>query len=287
MPRFSARLRWNLEPNPIAIALAAKRAEGVEVLDLTESNSTRAGLAMDSADLAAAFSNSGLGSYDPAPFGMESARRAVSDFHGGGIDLSRIVLTASTSEAYAFLFKLLTDPGDEVLIPRPSYPLFEFLAGLELAKVVPYPLVYESGWRIDFEALEELVNERTRAIVLVNPNNPTGSFLRRSELDPLLDFCRRCDLAIISDEVFASYAYETNGRNRDQFARLSRASLSFCLSGLFKGGGPAADEAGLDDRQRSRTGMQPGFGAPRTDCTTLYPLQWARPCNFALPELLR
>src|ERR1051326_9566782 len=109
--------------------------------------------------------------------------------HGSVVDPSRIFVTASTSESYAWLFKLLADPGDEVLAPRPSYPLFEFLAQMESVRVTPYPLTYHDGWSIDIDALTAALTERTRAIILVNPNNPTGSFVRRGELEALLALC--------------------------------------------------------------------------------------------------
>src|SRR5439155_20404626 len=132
------------------------------------------------------------------------AREAVaSDYYQGRVDPSRILLTASTSEAYAYLIKLLTGPGDELLVPRPSYPLFEYLAALESVRIAHYPLMYDSGWSIDFHALAEAVTDRARAVVLVNPNNPTGSFVKKEELALLIDLCRIHNLAIISDEVFS------------------------------------------------------------------------------------
>jgi aspartate/methionine/tyrosine aminotransferase len=142
-------------------------------------------------------------------------------------------LTTSTSESYGFLFKLLCDPGDEVLVPRPSYPLFEFLATLESVRVLQYPLRYYGDWSIDFEALERLLTERSRAVVLVNPNNPTGSFLKRNELERLVAICRERELAIISDEVFADYAFAEDSRRVNSLTGVDGA-LTFCLSGLSK-----------------------------------------------------
>jgi aspartate/methionine/tyrosine aminotransferase len=164
---------------------------------------------------------------------MMEARAAVSRYYGSRVDTSRILLTASTSEAYGFLFKLLANPGDEILVPRPSYPLFEFLAALDAVRVVQYPLSYHGRWAIDFEALAGRITPRTRAVVIVNPNNPTGSFLKKSELARLVELCRGREMAIISDEVFSDYAL------RDDPARVSslvdvEEVLAFSLSGLSK-----------------------------------------------------
>jgi alanine-synthesizing transaminase len=149
------------------------------------------------------------------------------------VPVDRILLTASTSEAYAYLFKLLTNPGDEVLVPRPSYPLFEFLADMESVAVRPYPLVYHGGWSIDLHGVEAALTPRTRAIVLVNPNNPTGSYVKRGELSALTALCARHDVALISDEVFADYAL---GDDSDRVTTLAGVEecLAFSMSGLSK-----------------------------------------------------
>ncbi len=234
---FSARLHWDLRPNSIARLVAAKRASGARVLDLTESNPTNAGLAMPADAILSAFAHPEMLTYSPDPAGLLAAREAVAghyvDIQHVNIHPDRILLTTSTSEAYSFLFKLLTDPGDEVLAPQPSYPLFDFLAGLELVNVVRYPLAYHGAWGIDFEELAARAGPKTRAIVLVNPNNPTGSFLHRAELAPLMQFCRERKIAIISDEVFSDYAL----REDDRLVRSLRSCtdvLTFCLSGLSK-----------------------------------------------------
>src|SRR5262249_34209487 len=151
---FSGRLNWALSVNPLARLLEEKRRAGAKLLDLTESNPTRAGISYPAAEILAAISADTAMRYDPAPRGSEDARRAVADYYaerGVAVDPERILLTASTSEAYSYLFKLLTDPGDEVLTPRPSYPLFEFLAGLESVHVRQYPLRYDGEWHVDFE----------------------------------------------------------------------------------------------------------------------------------------
>ena len=149
------------------------------------------------------------------------------------MDPSRILLTASTSEAYAYLIKLLTVSGDELLVPRPSYPLFEYLAALESVRIAHYPLLYDSGWSIDMEALAEAVTDRTRAVVLVNPNNPTGSFVKKQELGPLVELCRKHNLAILSDEVFSDYAFAPDPERVSSLIGVDEV-LTFCLSGLSK-----------------------------------------------------
>ncbi len=165
---------------------------------------------------------------------MPSARAAVSeDYYSGRVDPGRILLTASTSEAYAFVFKLLADPGDEVLVPRPSYPLFDFLAALDAVRVVQYSLVYENSWAIDFDALARSITPRSRAIVLVNPNNPTGSFLKQSEIGPLIALAREHNLALISDEVFSDYALRADPRLVRSLTEVTEVP-TFCLSGLSK-----------------------------------------------------
>jgi alanine-synthesizing transaminase len=216
-------------------ALAAKRAAGARVLDLTESNPTHAGLEYP-AQILTAFAGEGILTYEPSPAGSTAAREAVSAYYGARghrVTPDRILLTASTSEGYGYLFKLLANPGDEVLVPRPSYPLFEFLATMESVVVRPYALVYHGGWGIDLHALEAAVSERTRAIVLVNPNNPTGSYVKGGELDALVRLCRRREIALISDEVFSDYALSNDA---DRVSTLSGVEecLAFSMSGLSK-----------------------------------------------------
>src|SRR5438067_13703439 len=167
-----------MRPNALTERLRARREAGAEIVDLTESNPTRAGFVYPAEQIAQALADPRALLYEPAPAGLAGARQAVAQgYYGSRVDPSRILLTASTSEAYAYLIKLLTDPGDELLVPRPSYPLFEFLAALESVRISQYPLVYDPGWTIDIEALAAAVTDRTRALVLVNPNNPTGSFV--------------------------------------------------------------------------------------------------------------
>lgn len=230
---FSSRLRWNLNPNPLSRLLAEKRSGGATVLDLTESNPTHAGLAYPEGLLDALASPRAL-RYEPDPAGTAGAREAVASYYGGRVAPNRLLLTASTSEAYSFVFKLLADPGDEVLVPRPSYPLFEFLADLESVKAIQYPLVYDHGWMIDFDRLAALTSPRTRAIVVVNPNNPTGSFLKREELARLSSLCVERGLALIADEVFADFDFDEDESRVSTLADRELEILSFSLSGLSK-----------------------------------------------------
>lgn len=221
---FSSRLPWNLPTNRLSALLKTKAG----VLDLTESNPTRAGFAYPTEEILGALADARAMEYDPQPRGLASAREAVARYYGD-VPASRILLTASTSEAYANLFKLLCDPGDEILSPRPSYPLFEFLAGLESVRVAQYPLRYDGAWHIDFDALERAITPRTRAIVVVNPNNPTGSFLKRDEWEKLEAF----GIPILSDEVFCDYALIPDQSRVRTLAGASNA-LTFSMSGLSK-----------------------------------------------------
>jgi len=225
---FSSRFHWDFRPNRLTELLARKRAEGAEVLDLTESNPTRAGIEYP-ATLARAFEDERVLRYEPAPRGMASARAAVSRYYadrGHDVPVERILLTASTSEAYAYLFKLLADPGDHVLVPRPSYPLFEFLATMEHVAVRQYPLLYHGSWSIAMDELAAMVEARTKAVVLVNPNNPTGSYVKRAEAEALA----RLGVPLISDEVFADYG--------DGLSMVdNEACLTFTMNGLSKSAG--------------------------------------------------
>jgi alanine-synthesizing transaminase len=225
--RLSRRVPHEAQPNELARIREAKRRDGIPILDLTESNPTRAGIVYPPGFLAALSDERAL-RYEPEAFGLPSARQLIAETYGAPYD--HVILTASTSEAYAWLFKLLCDPGDEVLVPRPSYPLFEYLAALESAAVRHYRLFYDHGWFIDFHALEQAITPRTRAIVLVNPNNPTGHFIRRYELEQLVALCGRHDIAIISDEVFSDYRIDPSP---DAVPTL-RGVADFALNGLSK-----------------------------------------------------
>ena len=173
---FAKRTNWNLAPNRLSEALAAHRAAGKPLLDLTVSNPTECGFEYDSAAVLDALRNPTALAYEPNPKGLESARRAVAGYyadHGENVSAEDIFLTTSTSEAYSYIFRTLCDPGDELLIPSPSYPLFDFLADIQDVSLVRYPLLYDHGWQIDFHALEQAITSRTRGVIVVNPNNPT------------------------------------------------------------------------------------------------------------------
>jgi aspartate/methionine/tyrosine aminotransferase len=228
---FSRRSSFDLSPNPLATALA--RRGGDALLDLTASNPTRASIPYDREAIISALALPASLVYEPAPFGLAAAREAVAQdlsSHGPSVDPARVVLTASTSEAYAFLFKLLCDPGDEVLVPRPSYPLFDHLARLESVVPVPYRLAYDGAWHVDLPSVRAAITPLTRAIVAVSPNNPTGSYLKLAELEALA----ATGLPIVSDEVFARYPLRAGASRARTALEAAGASLVFALGGLSK-----------------------------------------------------
>lgn len=231
---LSSRLPLNLTANALSQRLAALHASGVAIIDLTQSNPTRAGISYP-AGLLDALADARALSYEPHPLGMWSARAAVAgDFARRGlrVDPSHIALTASSSDAYGLLFKLLCDVGDEVLVPTPSYPLFEHLARLESVRAVPYPLERHGAWRIDMAALTASCTDRTRAVLVVSPNNPTGSWLHRDDLAELAALCAERRLALIGDEVFADYPLD-HAAGRVSVLEQAQA-LTFALGGLSK-----------------------------------------------------
>lgn len=254
---FSERTNWRLARNRFTQGVEEVRAGGATLLDLTASNPTRVGLAYDSAGILLALGSARALDYDPQAKGLREAREEVAEYyraeHGIRVDAERIVLTTSTSEGYSFVFRLLCNAGDELLVPKPSYPLFEFLADLQDVKLVPYPLLYDHGWQMDFPSLEKAVTERTRGVVVVHPNNPTGSYVHAEEIGLLNTFCQSRGLALIADEVFLDYqlgeisggkavefrstgqpeAAVPTGRMRASFAG-NQAVLTFTLSGLSK-----------------------------------------------------
>jgi histidinol-phosphate/aromatic aminotransferase/cobyric acid decarboxylase-like protein len=185
---FSSRFHWDFRPNRLTQTIESRRREGARILDLTESNPTRAGFDYPP-EIVKAFDDARMLLYEPAAAGLIEARRAVASYYaarGHDVATERILLTASTSEAYAYLFKLLCNPGDQIAVPRPSYPLFEFLANLESVEVRQYSLSYHGEWAIDFDSLAAAISSRTRAVVLVNPNNPTGQMILRGAMEPIL-----------------------------------------------------------------------------------------------------
>jgi len=260
---FSSRLPWNLRPNRLSERFEAKRRSGAAILDLTESNPTRAGFSYPTEEILSALADARSLRYEPSPRGLPEAREAVAAYYaarGQTVEPERILLTASTSEAYAYLFKLLADPGDDVLVPRPSYPLFAFLADLESVRIVHYPLAYHGSWTLDSDAVARALTPRTRAIVVVNPNNPTGSFLKKDELHELVGLCAERNLPLISDEVFSDYSFQPDARRAQSLVEVEEV-LTFCLSGLSKVAGlpqmkigwialagPAAEHAAARER---------------------------------------
>ncbi len=240
---FSRRTDWNLTPNRLSLAYQEALRSGKKILDLTISNPTRAGIRYDEEAILDALNNPKALDYDPQPKGLHSAREAVAEYYSCGSDIlvrqggkttvdpKSLILTTSTSEGYSFVFRLLCNPGDEILVPKPSYPLFDFLADLEDVRLAPYSLIYDHGWQIDFHSLQQAITDRSRAIVLVHPNNPTGSYVSAREREQLNEICSKHRLALLVDEVFLDYAYEKQAKST--FAT-NGSALTFTLSGLSK-----------------------------------------------------
>jgi alanine-synthesizing transaminase len=218
---FSDRTDWKLAQNRLTQELEQARSRGARILDLTISNPTRVGLQYDSRAILGALNSARSLDYDPQAKGLLEAREIVAKYyqseHGvRDLDAERIILTTSTSEGYSYVFRLLCNAGDELLVPKPSYPLFEFLADLQDVKLAPYPLIYDHGWQMDFPSLERALTARTRGVVVVHPNNPTGSYVKAQEVEQLNAFCREHGLALIVDEVFLDYALDeevVSGKN--------------------------------------------------------------------------
>ncbi|MGC2402448.1 MAG: pyridoxal phosphate-dependent aminotransferase [Acidobacteriaceae bacterium] len=234
--RWSARTRWDLSETPWARHLAELRAAGVALCDLTASNPTHCGFQYEPAFVLGPLADPAALGYEPDPRGLLVARQAVSLYyhdHGVEVGPEQILLTTSTSEAYSFLFRLLCDPGDEVLIGQPGYPLLDFLAQLDDVRLVPYQFFYDHGWHLDPEALRRRITDRTRAILVVHPNNPTGHFTRLEERAVLEQLCRDHRLALIVDEVFLDYVHP-GLTGVSSFAAGEHDIPTFVLSGLSK-----------------------------------------------------
>ncbi len=232
---FSDRTNWKLSKNRLTETLELVRASDRSVTDLTTSNPTRIGLQYDASAILRSLASPKSLDYDPQPRGLAEARAAVVAYykadHGVKVDPESLILTTSTSEGYSFVFRLLCNPGDELLIPTPSYPLFEFLADLQDVKLVPYPLIYDHGWHVDFPSLHKALTKRTRGVVVVHPNNPTGSFVTEPEQKALNRFCADAGLSLIVDEVFLDYGHDES--LRQTFAG-NHDALTFTLSGISK-----------------------------------------------------
>jgi hypothetical protein len=233
---FSSRTNWPLAPNRLSELLRERRACGLPILDLTESNPTQCGLALNAEEILSPLHNTRSLAYEPDPRGLRTAREAVAQYYserGFPLHPDQIFLTTSTSEAYSFVFRLLANRGDQILAPQPSYPLFDFLGALNDVEVLPYPLVYDDAWQVDLQALASRWETRTRAVLVVHPNNPTGSYLHQREYDRIIELCRQHAGAIIADEVFADYAFGPDAERVATHAQNS-AALTFTLSGLSK-----------------------------------------------------
>ena len=231
---FAERTNWNFAGNRLSEALAWHRARGKRLFDLTASNPTECGFEYDSEAILAALRNPAALRYEPNPKGLESARLAVTEYYSARaaiVSADDIVLTTSTSEAYSFVLRLLCNPGDELLIPAPSYPLFGFLADIQDVKLVRYPLVYDHGWQIDLHSLQQAITARTRGVIVVNPNNPTGHFTKEKEMAALNEFCVARGMALIADEVFLDFAL---GDTKMVSFAGNEGALTFAMSGLSK-----------------------------------------------------
>ncbi len=306
---FSDRTNWRLTQNRFTQAVEEARARGMKLLDLTASNPTRVGLEYDSAAILSALGSARALDYDPQSKGLLSAREAVAAYYRSehricDLDAEKIVLTTSTSEGYSYVFRLLCNAGDELLVPKPSYPLFEFLADLQDVKLVPYPLIYDHGWQMDFPSLETAVTARTRGVVVVHPNNPTGSYVQAGEFGSLNEFCRVHSLALIVDEVFLDYRLDVGTaalgcpversstapsarigetRQRPSFAG-NREVLTFTLSGLSKISALPQMKVAWVVTSGPRAEVQAAMGRLEVIADTY--LSMNAPVQWAVPDLL-
>jgi alanine-synthesizing transaminase len=231
---FAKRTNWNLEANRLSAALAAHRVARKPLIDLTVSNPTECGFQYDEEAILSALRNPSALKYEPNPRGLAVARSAVGRYYAERaaiVSNDDIFLTTSTSEAYSYVLRTLCNPDDELLIPAPSYPLFEFLADIQDVRLARYALLYDHGWQIDFHALEQAITPRTRGVIVVHPNNPTGHFAKPEEMRKLNEICVARGVAIIADEVFLDFALK--GKQIATFAANSGA-LTFTMSGLSK-----------------------------------------------------
>lgn len=230
---FADRTNWNLKSNRLAEALERHKSSGRKLFDLSASNPTECGFKYDATAIMRALCTPASLQYHPDPRGLKSARRAVSAYYstrGDRVSVDDLLLTTSTSEAYSFVFRLLANPGDELLIPTPSYPLFDFLADINDVKLMRYPLFYDHGWHIDLYALKQAITPRTRGVILVHPNNPTGHFTKTEEAMQLNQICSMNKMAIIADEVFLDFTLGASGKS---FVT-NEGALTFTMSGISK-----------------------------------------------------
>ena len=230
---FASRTQWDLKTNRLADTLARHKSSGRRVLDLSASNPTECGFHYDTAAIMRALCAPASLKYQPDPRGLRPARQAVADYyfaHGEHVTIDDLLLTTSTSEAYSFVFRLLANPGDEFLVPTPSYPLFDFLADMNDVKLLRYPLFYDHGWHIDLHSLEQAITPRTRGVIVVHPNNPTGHYTKPGEVAQLNQICSVNNMAIIADEVFLDFSL---GATQKSFVA-NAGTLTFTMSGISK-----------------------------------------------------
>ena len=268
------------------MARASAERDGRRLYDLTISNPTKCGFDYDAEALLAPLKDPRALIYDPQPQGLLTAREAVARYyagHGAQVSAEDLVLTTSTSEAYSFLFRLLCDAGDEVLVPQPSYPLFDFLADLDDVQLKSYPLFYDHGWWLDRARLEAAINERTRAIMVVHPNNPTGHWTRSEERAWLEELCARRGLPLIVDEVFLDYPLSERSVGRS-FATDEHPALTFVLSGLSKIAGLPQMKAAWIALQGPEEGKREALA--RLDVIADTFLSMNAPVQLALPSWL-
>jgi alanine-synthesizing transaminase len=282
---FAKRTNWNLAENRLSRALAARRGAGESVIDLSASNPTACGFALDEKSILQAFTDRAALQYTPDPHGLPAAREAVAQYYesvGANVSPDDIFLTTGTSEAYSFLFRMLCDPGDEILVPAPGYPLFDFLADLQDVRLVRYYLLYDHGWQIDFQSIERALGPRARAIIVVHPNNPTGHYVKTQEAAQLAEICARHDLAMLADEVFYDFSFEPKNRP-PSFAAQSQTP-TFALSGLSKISGLPQMKAGWI----AASGPQPlkSEALTRLEVIADTYLSMNAPVQCALPVLL-
>jgi alanine-synthesizing transaminase len=233
---FSSRTQWNMTPNRLTDLAAEKRRRGEVIIDLTGSNPTRCGFSYPEKEILAALADASSLLYQPEPRGLHLARTAIAAYYaalGIVVEPEHMLLTASTSEAYSFLFKLLCNAGDEILVPQPSYPLLEYLCQLNDVALRPYRLAYDGEWHIDFESLRSACTSRTRALVLVHPNNPTGSYLKQNEFDRVCALADEHHCAVIADEVFQPYSFFPDV-HRAAVSGTRSSGLLYSLNGISK-----------------------------------------------------
>ncbi|HKR97287.1 MAG TPA: pyridoxal phosphate-dependent aminotransferase, partial [Candidatus Angelobacter sp.] len=231
---FASRTNWDLKTNCLADALVRHRSSGRKLLDLAASNPTECGFHYDAPAVVRALCNPSALQYHPEPRGLLSARKAVCEYYAARKDQvtsDSLFLTVSTSEAYSFVFRLLCNLGDELLIPTPSYPLFDFLADVNDVKLTRYPLFYDHGWHIDLHALEQAITPKTRGVIVVHPNNPTGHYTKSVEIARLNQICSANKMAVIADEVFLDFTL--TGAAQPSFIA-NQDALTFTLSGISK-----------------------------------------------------